>query len=478
MYDIAIIGAGIIGAMAASELSKYDVKICMLEKCGDVAMGATKANSAIVHAGFDAKPGTLKALLNVRGSKMMEETAARLGVKYQKNGALVIGFTDEDSEIIRRLCEQGNANGVRGLCILNKDELRQKEANISKDANCALYAPSSAIICPYELCIAAAGNAMDNGADLKLNFKVTDIKSTGEFYEISSDSETVKAKYIINAAGLFSDEIARLAGDNSFSVHPRKGEYILLDNECSNLSRCTIFRTPTEKGKGILLSPTVDGNYIAGPTAVDISDKTDKATTAQGFARIIKEALENLDNIPFGKSITSFCGLRAVGSTGDFIINAYENRFINAAGIESPGLSASPAIAEYIVSLLKKCGLNLQLKSDYIKTRKPYHYFKNVDTEEKNRIIKERPEFGRVICRCESVTEGEIIDAIRRNPGARDIDGIKRRTRAGMGRCQSGFCLPSVAEILADELGVPFDSITKNGGNSKIVVGKTKGEQK
>lgn len=474
MYDIAIIGAGVVGAVTAEMLSAYKLNICVLEKENDVANGATKANSAIVHAGFDAKPGSLKAKLNVKGSKMMKELTARLGVKYKNNGSLVIGFSDSDMSTVKELFDRGNENGVEGLKILNQDELRSLEPNISKNAVGALYAPTGAIVCPYELCISAMGNAMDNGAELKLNFRVESISKKDGFFEISSADDTVCAKYVINAAGLESDTVANMVGDDSFTVHPRKGEYILLDRECGELTSHTIFRTPTPQGKGILLSPTVDGNFLTGPTADDITDKGDKTTTADGLSRIMGEACENVEGVPYGKTITSFCGLRAVGSTGDFIINSPIDGFINAAGIESPGLSASPAIAEYIVDLLKKSGLELEADDSYNSTRKPYHFFRECSVEEKNAIIKEHPEFGRVICRCESVTEGEILEAIRRNPGARDIDGVKRRTRSGMGRCQGGFCLPYVAEILSAELGIPYEEVTKNGSGSNIAVGKTK----
>lgn len=475
MYDIAIIGAGIVGAMTARELTKYNVSVCVLEKENDVALGATKANSAIVHAGFDAKPNSLKARLNVRGSEMMPKVTRELGVKYKNNGSLVLGFDENDRKVIDELFERGIKNGVKGLKILDSDELHTLEPNISLNAKYALYAPSGAIVCPYELCIAAMGNAMDNGAELKLNFKVTDIKENGGYYTVSSDTDSVDAAYIINASGLYSDDVARMVGDDSFDIHPRRGEYILLDKECGTLTSRTIFRTPSDKGKGILISPTVDGNFLCGPTAVDMTDKEDKSTTADGFGRIIAEARQNIESIPFNKTITSFCGLRAVGSTGDFIINSPKPSFINAAGIESPGLSASPAIAEYIIELLKKSGANLKTNESFNPIRKPYHKFRESSVDEKNRVIKERPEYGRVICRCETVTEGEIIDAIRTNPGARDIDGVKRRTRAGMGRCQGGFCLPYVSEILARELKIPFEKVTKSGGNSNIVIGKTKG---
>ena len=333
LYDIAIIGAGVVGAMIARELTKYDVKVCVLEKENDVATGATKANSAIVHAGFDAKCGTLKAELNVKGSKMMKDVCDELGVICINNGSLVIGFDDEDLKTIKKLYEQGVKNGVCGLEILNSDELHKKEPNISDDAVGALYAPTGSIICPFELCIAAMGNAMDNGADLKLNFNVTDIKKSDTYYEIVSENETVKAKYIVNAAGVFSDKIAKMAGDASFDVHPRRGEYILLDKDCNNLTTSTIFKTPTEKGKGILLSPTVDGNFLLGPTAVDMEDKENKSTTSDGLSKIIDEARKNLKPLPLQKTITSFCGLRAVGDTGDFIIKFFGDTYLNLSGI-------------------------------------------------------------------------------------------------------------------------------------------------
>lgn len=472
MYDVVIIGAGIVGAMTARELAKYRLRICVLEQENDVACGATKANSAIVHAGFDAKPGTLKARLNVRGSQMMEKVAKDLGVHYQRNGSLVIGFSEEDRRTIERLLSQGKDNGVEGLRILDSAELHKLEPGLSPKASCALYAPTGAIVCPYMLCIAAIGNAMDQGVELKRNFKVSGLEISEDAVRVSSDTETVTARYVINAAGLYADQIAALAGDTSFQIHPRRGEYLLLDQECGALSKHTIFRTPTEKGKGILLSPTVDGNYLAGPTAVDQVDKTDKSTTQDGLFKVMEEAAENLPTISFRKTITSFCGLRAVGDTGDFILRPYRNRLIHAAGIESPGLSASPAIAEYLVGLLRECGAELLENPEFSPIRKPNYAFREADIETKNQIIRENPAYGRIICRCEKVTEGEIIDAIRQNPGARDIDGIKRRTRAGMGRCQSGFCLPYTAEILARELKVPLEQITKFGGKSYLISGK------
>ena len=438
-------------------------------------MGASCANSAIVHAGFDAKEGSLKAKLNVKGSEMMEKVCRELGVKYKNNGSLVIGFNDEDLETVKSLYTRGVANGVKNLKVVDSEELHRIEPNVSKNATCALWAPTGSIVCPYELTIASVGNAMDNGAALELDFDVTAIKDNGSEYEITSaDGKKVYATYIINAAGVYSDAIAKLVGDDSFTVHPRRGEYVLLDKECGNLVSHTIFRTPSKMGKGILVSPTVDGNLLTGPTSVDMEDKEDKSTTAEGLGRVMKEAIENVDGVMFNKTITSFCGLRAVGSTGDFIINMPSSRFVNVAGIESPGLSSAPAIGEYVVELLTNAGVKFESNPNYNPLRPAAHAFREASIEEKNEIIKKDPSYGRIICRCETVSEGEILAAIRTNPKPRDLDGVKRRTRAQMGRCQGGFCSPYIVELLAKEMNVPYESVTKFGGDSYINIGKTK----
>lgn len=476
MYDVAIIGAGVVGGMIARTLSAYDLKICILEKANDVAMGATKANSAIVHAGFDAKEGSLKAKLNVQGSKMMKKVAEELGVKYKNNGSLVIGFNDGDRATIEELLERGNKNGVDGLRIVEAEELKELEPNLSDNVICALYAPTGAIICPYELAVAAIGNAMDNGAELKTSFEVCKLIEIEDGYRISSETDSIEAKFVVNAAGVYSDSIAAMAGDDSFKISPRRGEYILLDKECGELVHNTIFRTPSKMGKGILISPTVDGNMLTGPTSVDIEDKDDTSTTAEGFAQIIKEANENVDGIPYNKTITSFCGLRATGDTGDFIINSPKKRFVNAAGIESPGLSASPAIGLMVKDILAEQGLTFKEKENFNPIRKAMHSFREATMEEKNKVIEKDKAFGKIICRCEGVTEGEILEAIRTNPKPSDLDGVKRRTRAQMGRCQGGFCSPYIIKLLAKEMNVSNEEITKCGGKSKLIVGKTKEE--
>lgn len=478
MYDVAVIGAGVIGGMIARKLSGYHLSVCILEKGNDVAVGATRANSAIVHAGFDAQEGTLKAKLNVQGSEMMEAVAEELGVKYKRNGSLVIGFSEEDRKGLEILYARGCSNGVRDLRIVEKEELHQLEPGLSEEVVCALYAPTGAIICPYELTIAAVGNAMDNGAVLERNFEVCDIRREDGYYDIvSADADrSVQARVVINAAGLYADKIAGMVGDASFTIHPRRGEYILLDKECGDMVSHTIFRTPSKMGKGILVTPTVDGNLLTGPTSVDMTDKEDTATTAEGFEKIIREVLENVSAIPFGKTITSFCGLRAVGSTGDFIITAPVEGFINVAGIESPGLSASPAIAEYVAKLVEEQGIELSPKADYEPRRAPMHFFREASLEEKQQVIAKDKSYGRIVCRCEGITEGEILAALRTNPKAWDLDGVKRRTRAQMGRCQGGFCSPHIVEMIAQELHIPVEKVTKSGGNSFVNVSRTKEE--
>ena len=475
MYGVAVIGAGVVGGLIARELSKYNVSVCLIEKESDVAMGATKANSAIVHAGFDAKVGSLKAKFNVRGSEMMERITSELGVKYQRNESLVVAFEDERCEV-EKIYERGLKNGVKGLSIIERDELMAIEPNLNPKLSCALLAKTGAITCPYELCIAAVGNAMDNGAELALNFEVSSIeKNNGAYLIKSSNGREISAKYVINSAGLYSDEVAKMTDDADFNVHARRGEYMILDKECDSLVKRTIFHTPTKMGKGILVSPTVDGNLILGPTAVDIDDKEDNSVTAEGFESIVKGALDNVAQVPFGKVITSFCGLRAVGSTGDFIIK-YRDGVITLGGIESPGLTSAPAIAEYIIELFAENGVVFEKKTDFNPYRKPTHAFRESSIEEKNKVIAKDSRYGRIVCRCEGITEGEIVEAIHANPPARDVDAIKRRTRSGMGRCQGGFCSPIVVEILARELGVSIDEITKFGKGSVINYYKTKGD--
>ncbi|HPX70937.1 MAG TPA: NAD(P)/FAD-dependent oxidoreductase [Bacillota bacterium] len=476
MFDVVVIGAGICGAMTARLLTEYGQKVCILERCPDVAMGTTKANSSIVHAGFDAEPGSLKARLNVRGSVMMEEIARQLGVKYRRIGALVVALGEEDKKTLSDLLEKGGINGVSGLEILERDELIKLEPGIADEVLCALHAPTSALVCPYELCIAAVGSAMDNGAELKLSFEVDKIERTDKGYIVGAGDKSVSARCVINCAGVYADEIARLVGDESFSIRPRRGEYLILDKECGNTVSHTVFRCPDEMGKGVLVTPTVDGNLFLGPTATDIDDKEDTSTTPEGFASIRARAVSQVKGIDFSKIIASFAGLRATGNTGDFIINMPLEGFVNVAAIESPGLSSAPAIAEYVRDMLEESGVEMRKDPNFKAERKSLHRFSTLSIEEKNAIIADRPEYGHIVCRCEGVSEGEILEAIRSNPRPSDVDGIKRRTRTGMGRCQGGFCTPYVIGLLARETGVDYGEISKFGGESLINIGRTKSD--
>lgn len=476
MFDVCVIGAGVVGALCARALSAYELDICVVERTNDVCMGASRANSAIVHAGFDAKPGSLKARFNVQGSQMMEQVCADLGVKYVRNGSLVLGYTDEDKATLQELYERGVQNGIKDLAVLDRDGLMALEPNVTDEVTCALWAPTGAIVSPFGLCDAGLGNAMDNGAQFIRNFEVDKIEYADGVYTIYAGEQTVQAKYVVNAAGLYSDKIAAMVGDKSFSVHPRRGEYMVLDKACTPyLTNYTLFSTPTPKGKGILVTATVGGNVMLGPTAEELTDKEDNDTTAAGTASIRTQSARYVKNIPFGSVITSFTGLRAVGSTGDFVIHASAPGFITFGGIESPGLTSAPALAEYCVELLAGEGLKLEKKKDWNPKRRAGSWYRKLDDDAKNQVIAKEPAYGNMVCRCEEVTEGEIIYAIRTNPGARDVDGVKRRTRSGMGRCQGGFCSSIVVEILSRELGIPYEQVTKSGGNSIINYGRTKG---
>lgn len=474
-YDVAVVGAGVIGSLIARELSRYNLKIALVEKCNDTAMGTSKANSAIVHAGFDAKPGTLKAKLNVEGTALMPELCKTLGVPFKPIGSLVVAFSDEEVETLGELLERGNTNGVPGLEIYDKAKLKEAEPSISDEAKAALWAPSAGIVCPYELTIAAAENAVVNGAEFIRNFEVKKIDFDGEKFTVSNGEKEITSKYIINAAGVYCDEIAALIGDTSIHTAPRKGEYMLCDKTVGKLANHTIFQCPSKMGKGILVTPTVDGNLLLGPSALDIEDKDDVTTSADTLANILEIAKKSVPCLTTREVITSFAGLRAHCDRNDFIIEPSEKNahFINVAGIESPGLSSAPAIALYVKDILLSV-MPAEEKSDFNPVREEPVRFRHMSNEERKALIEKNPAYGRIICRCETITEGEILDAIHAPAGARDVDGVKRRTRAGMGRCQGGFCGSKVVELLARELGVEINEITKFGGNSKILYDRTK----
>ena len=475
IYDVAVVGAGVVGCLTARELSRYNLKVALLEKCNDMAMGTSKANSAIVHAGYDAKPGTLKAKLNVKGTEIMPGLCKALNVPFKPIGSLVVAFSDDEMGSLAELLERGKTNGVPGLEIYDSAKLHEVEPSVNENAKGALWAPTAGIVCPYELTIAAAENAVVNGTDFIRDFGVKSIEYNGNEFTIKSDKSEIKAKYIVNAAGVFCDEIAAMIGDNSIHTTPRKGEYMLCDKSLGTLAKHTVFQCPTKMGKGVLVTPTVDGNLLIGPSALDIEDKTDVATTAGTLASVLTAAKKSFPVLTTREVITSFAGLRAHCECDDFIVakSSANDKFINAAGIESPGLSSAPAIAIMIKDILIN-EIKADEKADFQPEREAPVRFRHMTNEERKALIAEKPAYGRVICRCETITEGEILDAIRAPAGARDVDGVKRRTRAGMGRCQGGFCGSKVVELLAKELGVEINEITKFGGNSKILYDRTK----
>ncbi len=475
MYDVIIIGGGVSGAACARELSRYKVNACVLEKEDDVCCGTSKANSAIVHAGYDAANGSLMAKLNVQGNEMMEALSKELDFPFKRNGSLVICRAEEDMPNLRALYERGIKNGVKELRILSKEEVKEMEPNITDEVVAALYAPTGGIVCPFHLNMALAENANANGVEFKFNSEVKNIKKVKDYFEIDTSSGTYKAKYVVNAAGVYADKFHNMVSEKKIHITPRRGDYCLLDKTAGGHVSKTIFALPGKYGKGILVTPTVHGNLLLGPTAIDIDDKDGVNTTAAGLEEVISKAGQNVKNLPLRQVITSFAGLRAHEDNHEFIIEEIEDckGFIDCAGIESPGLTSAPAIGVMVADILRDL-MGLEEKEDFIPTRKGILNPEELTLEERKELIKNNPAYGNIICRCEMITEGEIIDAIRRPLGARSLDAVKRRTRAGMGRCQSGFCSPRTMEILSRELGIPMSEITKTGGDSKIIVGTNK----
>ena len=475
MVDIVVIGAGVSGCAVARELSRYKADVLVIDKCEDVCCGTSKANSAIIHAGFDAAKGSLMAKLNVRGNEMMDELAKDLDIPFKRNGALVVCMHKEDLPGLKDLYDRGIANGVKELKILSKEEVLEMEPNLSDNVEGALYAPTSGIVCPFNLTIALAENAAENGVKFQFDTEVSDIVKKDGYYILKTNKGDIEAKYVVNAAGVYADKIHNMVSAKKLTIVARRGDYCLLDKTVGNYVSKTIFPQPSKMGKGVLVSPTIHGNLIVGPTAIDIDDKESTATTREGLDDLIGKAGATVKALPIRQVITSFAGLRAHEAGHEFIIEEVEDakQFIDCAGIESPGLSSSPAIGEMVADILKGL-MNLKKKDNWISKRKGILNPADLSIEERNKLIKENPAYGNIICRCESVTEGEIIDALHRIIPARSLDGVKRRTRAGMGRCQAGFCSPRTMEIIERELGIPQEEITKAGGDSKIVVGRTK----
>jgi glycerol-3-phosphate dehydrogenase len=469
--DVVVIGGGVTGTAILRELSKYDLKCMLVEKEPDLALGTTKANSAIIHSGFDAPYGSKKALTNVRGNRLYHELQDQLGLDIKWLGSLVVAVDDEEMATLKDLLARGIKNGVKNLEILDREATLAKEPNLKKDIRGALWAPTAGVCWPFEVALSFARCAVQNGAEVLTNCIVEKILTEGgKVIGISTSLGNIKAKYVINAAGLYADTVARTAGDNTFTIHPRKGEYILFDKTASEvLVKGIVFPTPTKTSKGILICTTVHGNTFIGPNAQDQEDKDDRSTTSAGMNEIISSSQKLIDKLPLGKAITEFSGLRAVSDTGDFIIRESTVKgLIHAAGIQSPGLSAAPAIAEEVLELLKDVEPVLGLKRNFKAVLSKRKVFSELKKQEQAKLCSENELYARIICRCETVTEGEIVDAIHETCGARTLDGIKRRTRAGMGRCQGGFCGPKVTQILARELGIPITEVLKEGINSAM----------
>ena len=473
MVDIIIIGAGVSGCAIARELSRKKASILVVEREEDVCCGTSKANSAIVHAGYDAKHGTLMAKLNVLGSEMMPKLSRELDFHYKQNGSLVVMLDENDRPNLVKLYENGVKNGVRDLRIIERDELAQLEPNISDSAVAALYAPTGGIVCPFGLTYALAENAASNGAEFRFDSEVTGIEKIDGGWRVKTVKGDLEAKVVVNAAGVHSGKLHNMVSDDPMTIIPRRGDYFLLDRTTGGFVSRTIFQLPGKYGKGVLVSPTVHGNTIVGPTAIDVEDPDATATTAAGLDDVRTKSGRAVKNLPLRQTITSFAGLRAHEPRHEFFIGEIAPGFVDCAAIESPGLSSAPAIGVMVADIVTGI-LDLQPNPDFNGKRKGILNPQELGLEEYNALIRENPAYGTVICRCETVTEGEIIDAIRRTPGARSIDGVKRRTRAGMGRCEGGFCSPRVLEILSRELGVPMSEITKSGGNSRLIVGVNK----
>ena len=474
MYsDILVVGAGVTGCAVARVLSRYDASLTVIDRGADIAEGASKANSGIVHAGFDAKPGTLKAKLNVDGAKMYPALCEELGVPYSQPGALVVAFAEDDRATVEKLVKQGAENDVPGVRLIEHDEIMAMEPNTNPAAVCALYAPTSGLTSPYEMTFALADHAAVNGAAFRLGEEVEGVtKGQDGLWHVTTDKEEHTCKILVNCAGVGAATIHNMMSGDLLRIIDRRGQYYLLDRMQTLPFTMTMFQCPTKMGKGVLVSPTVHGNLLLGPSAEDIEDELDTSTTAEGLKFVLDKCRLTWPKATTRGTITNFSGIRAHEAKGDFVIGAVsgqENAY-ETVGIESPGLSAAPAIGEMVGELIAR-EQGLAKKAEIvppIARKKPFH---SMTTEERAAAVAENPLYGNLVCRCEVVTEAEIREAIRRPVGATTIDGVKRRTRAGMGRCQGGFCSPRVAEILSEELHIPMTEVTKCGGASRLLVG-------
>lgn len=481
-YDVCVIGAGVSGCAIARELSKKQLSVCVVEAADDVCCGTSKANSAIVHAGFDAQTGSLMARLNVEGNLLMPGLCEELGVDFNQIGSLVVCTSEETRPNLEALLARGIANGVLDLRIIERDELCAMEPNVSDAAVCALWAPTAGIVNPFQLTVALAEVAAQNGVDFLFNTRVTGVEKSGDKWLVSSNEAQVTASIVVNAAGVYADEIHNLVcqpGDE-LSITPRRGQYFVLDTAAQGYVKHTVFALPTTYGKGVLVSPTTAGNILVGPTAEDIDNKEGVDTTQDGLSQIREKSSITMKDVPLWHSIRTFSGLRAHQPNHDFVIGEVAGAagFVDCAAIESPGLTSAPAIGRMVAGIVCDIAGQPADKRDWVSSRRRIPDVEHMSLDEWAALIKTRPDYGRVICRCRHVTEGQIVDAIHAPIPATSLDAIKRRTEAGMGRCQAGFCTPKVMEILEREVeGMVPTALTKSGPGSELIVGYTRPQE-
>ena len=479
--DVVVIGGGIVGAAIARELSKYHIAVILAEKAPDLSTGTTKANSGILHAGFDTAPGSLKGLTNARGNLLYHQLEDELGLEIRWTGSLVVAKTEEETAVLRELRARGAQNGVPGLALLEGDEIFRREPNLAKDIKTALYAPTAGVISPFTAAIAFAECAAQNGARILLNCEAEGFDTEGgRLVAVNTNRGRIMTSYAVNAAGLYADKVSGLAGDKSFTITPRRGEYLVFDRAVTpKMVNSVVFPTPGQYGKGVLVASTYHGECFIGPNAQDVNDRADFATTGGGLDLVLQTARNIVPDLPLSSVITQFSGLRAVSDTDDFIVrdSAATRGFVQAAGMQSPGLTAAPAIAEMVAGILGEAGLKLTKKRDFNGSLPLKIRMRRLSDRQKADIVRNDPPFGRIICRCETVSEGEIIASIRSICGARTVDGVKRRVRAGFGRCQGGFCGPRVAAVLSRELGIDLTAIVKESPASILYFAKHGGER-
>lgn len=472
-YDVAIVGGGVIGCAIARELSKYRVSVALVERDVEVGLGTSKANSGIIHGGHRAVDGTLKAATEWRGNQLWGRLAEELPFGFKRVGDLTVAFDEADLAVLHETLERGRRRGVTGLELWDAARLRREEPNLSHDMIAALHAPSAAVVNPYEACFALVESAVRSGVDLKLEHAVEGIDRGANGFVLRTSRGDVAARFVVNAAGLFGDAVAHMASASAPSLRARKGEEYLLDKRLAGFVKRVVFPTPSAASKGILLIPTYDGTLMVGPTAHwtagDGADKHDLDTTAAGAAEVFAGARRLAPGIAEADCIAEFAGLRAVADGEDFVIGATDvPGFVNVIGIQSPGLTAAPAIAEDVVGLLAAQAMTLEPNPGFVATLDRPVRCAELDFDEWACVARGDPRFGRIACRCERVTEGEVIGAIDR--GARTLDGVKFRTRAGMGRCQGGFCAWRVMSLIAEANDVPIPAVTKRGGGSWIAL--------